>query len=60
MTSKPHPAETAKKVREHHCLKIVESLIAGDKKTANKYIKKLVEKRISNKIKFVLNSENLI
>ena len=60
MVPKTHPANKANKVKEHHCLKIVESLINGDKKTANKYIKKLVEKRLSNKINYVLNSENLI
>lgn len=60
MAQKVNPVEKARKVREYNCLKIVESLISGDKKTANKYIKKLVEKRLSNKINFVLNSENLI
>lgn len=60
MIHKTHPVESAKKVREHHCLKIVESFINNDKKTANKYIKKLVEKRLKNKINYILNSENLI
>lgn len=55
-----HPAETTKKAKEYQCLKIVEGLMRGDNKTADKYLQKLIEKRLSNKISYILKSDNLI
>lgn len=55
-----NPAERAKKAKEYQCLKIVEGLMRGDTKTADKYLQKLVEKRISNKMSYILKSDNLI
>lgn len=60
MAQLKHPVETAKKVKEYQCLKVVEGLMRNDTKTADKYLQKLIEKRLNNKINYILNSENLI
>lgn len=57
---KNHPREAVKKMKELQCLKIVESIVKGDTKTADKHLKKLIERRLGNKINYILHSENLI
>lgn len=60
MAKQKQVSNKANKAKQFHCLKIVESFINGDKKTANKHIKKLVENKISQKIDHILNTDNLI
>ena len=52
--------ESAKRIKKYHCLKLIEGLIRGNEKVAEKHLRKLIETRLSNKIKHTLKHDNLI
>ena len=52
--------ESAKRIKKYHCLKLVEGLMRGNENVAAKHLRKLIETRISNKLKHILDHDNLI
>lgn len=52
--------EAAKRLKKYHTLKLVEGLMKNDTKLAGKHLKKLIETRLTNKIRHVLEHDNLI
>lgn len=59
-SSKRNKIEVAKRIKKYHCLKLVEGLVKGDEKVADKHLRKLIETRLGNKLKHVVNREKFI
>lgn len=52
--------DSAKQAKRYHCLKLVEGLVRGDEKLAERHLIKMIETRLGNKIKHVVDHDNLI
>ena len=52
--------ESARRIKKYHCLKLVEGLMKDNTQLAEKHLRKLIETRLSNKIKHVVEHDNLI
>ena len=52
--------ESAKRIKKYHCLKLVEGLMKNNEQIAEKHLRKLIETRLGNKIKHILEHDNLI
>lgn len=52
--------KSARSLKKYHTLKLVEGLMNDNTKLAEKHLRKLIETRLGNKIKHVLENDNLI
>lgn len=52
--------KSAKQIKKYHCLKLIEGLVKDNERLAEKHLRKIVEKRLGNKIKHVMENDNLI